>query len=161
MNPSPFYAFYVDVETGEVKVTKEPVILRSLAIGSCVVAAAFDKSQKIGGLAHIMLPGRSLNVRETNKTKYAEDAIDDLLKRLGDLGVKRENLEMSLIGGADIIGQRDISCKIVNSVLDYLRELGIEIKRQRLGGTQRRSITLNIKTGGVFFTEGDSEEKKF
>ena len=152
---------FIDVETGEVKVTGEPVNLRSLAIGSCVVAVAFDRNKKIGGLAHIMLPGRSPKTKEKSKTKYTEDAIDDLLKKLEDLGVTKEYLEINLIGGADVIGEGYVFYELVNSVLDYLRKLGIEIIRQRLGGTQRRSITLNIETGVMLFSEGDSEQKEF
>lgn len=151
---------FIDVETGEVKVAKDAVSLRSLAIGSCIVAAVFDRSEGVGGLAHIMLPGRSLKANEENKTKYAEDAIDDLLKKLEDLGVKREALKVNLIGGADVIAQGDVPVKLVNSVLGYLRKSGIRIVRQRLGGTQRRSIILDTGTGRMFFTEGDGAEKE-
>ena len=154
-------AEFIDVETGEVKISKEPIILRSLAIGSCIVVVAFDQSRKIGGLAHIMLPGRCQSAKEENKMKYAEDAIDGLLNKLEDVGVKRGNLEISLIGGADIIGDREVPSRLTDSVLDYLKSLNIAVMRQRLGGTQHRSITLDIKTGEMLFSEGDSVKKEF
>ena len=73
---------YIDVDTGKVKVAAEAGILRSLAIGSCVVIVAFDHNKKIGGLAHMMLPGRSPKAKDKAKTKYVEDAIDELFEKL-------------------------------------------------------------------------------
>ncbi len=78
---------FVDVNTGEVEIASRPVVLQAMAIGSCVVVAAFDRNKKIGGLAHIMLPGRSPERKSKDKTKYTEDAIDELLKELKNLGV--------------------------------------------------------------------------
>jgi chemotaxis protein CheD len=150
----------IDVNTGEVKVTYEPVVLRAMAIGSCVVVVVFDRGKKIGGLAHIMLPGRSLKRESEDKTKYAEDAIDVLLEKLKNLGAKIEDLEVSLIGGADVLDEESISYIMINSVLDYLKRLGIESKRQKLGGVQRRSASLNIGSGKIFYTEGDSQAKE-
>lgn len=152
---------YIDVDTGEVKVASEPTILRVLAIGSCVVVAAFNRNKRIGGLAHIMLPGRSSKRSEQDKkTRYTEDAIDDLLKQLGDLGTRIDELEISLIGGANILGGVTISNETINSVLDYLKELGFEPKQQRLGGIQRRTMSFDLETGKIFYTEGDHVVKE-
>ncbi|MBL7131976.1 MAG: chemotaxis protein CheD [Candidatus Omnitrophica bacterium] len=90
---------FIDVDTGEVKVTSKSVVLRAMAVGSCVVMVAFDRGKKIGGLAHIMLPGSSREKEGQDKTKYAEDAIDELLEKLKNLGVKIEDLEISLFFG--------------------------------------------------------------
>ena len=47
----------LDVKTGEVKAGTGESVLRSIAIGSCVVVAAYDFNRKTGALAHVMLPG--------------------------------------------------------------------------------------------------------
>ena len=49
---------------------------------------------------------------------------------------------------------------IVDSVLNYLEKIGIEPKRKSLGGTQRRSISLDISSGKIFYTEGDSQSEE-
>ena len=71
----------VNVNTGEVKVSKKDVILKSAAIGSCVVIAAYDKKKKVGSLAHIMLPGKAPKSSE-EKTRYAANAIDELIEKI-------------------------------------------------------------------------------
>lgn len=151
---------YIDVDTGEVKVSAESVVLRAMAIGSCVVVVAFDRGKKIGGLAHIMLPGRSPEIKSEDKTKYTEDAIDELLGKLRNLSVKREDLEISLVGGADLLGENNISEQIADSVLNYLEKLRIVVQRKCLGGIQRRSVSLDIGSGKILYTEGDSQGKE-
>ena len=48
-----------DVQIGQVKAGTGGVILKSSAIGSCVVVVAYDTARKVGAMAHIMLPGRA------------------------------------------------------------------------------------------------------
>ena len=41
-----------------------------------------------------------------------------------------------------------------------VKKIGIEPKRKSLGGTQRRSVSLDIVTGEILYTEGDSQRKE-
>ena len=151
---------FIDVDTGKVKVHLRPAILRAMAIGSCVVVAIYDRYKKIGGLAHIMLPGRSPKRDGKDKTKYAEDAIDTLLTTAKKLGAETSNLEVNLVGGANILGEGDIPDKVAKSVLDYLKKLSIEPKSEEIGGKERRSIFLNIDSGKIFYSQGDNAVMK-
>lgn len=151
---------FIDVDTGKLIVSSKPVILRVMAIGSCVVMLVYNRFKKIGGMAHIMLPGKSPGQDSGNRTKYAEDAIDVLLDTAKKFGIKAEDLEVNLVGGANIIGEGSISEEIEGSVLDYLKKLGIEPKNKKTGGTERRSVSLDIESGKVFYTEGDSMMKE-
>jgi len=147
---------FIDVYTGKVSVSSKPVILRVMAIGSCVAVVVYDRNKKIGGLAHIMLPGRSSSGESEERTKYAEDAIDILLDAAKKLGAGTEDLEVNLVGGADMLGEGNISKEIASSALDYLKNLGIEPKSKKTGGAKRRSVSLDIESGRIFYTEGDS-----
>lgn len=151
---------FIDIDTGKVSVSSEPVILRVLAIGSCIAVVACDRKRKIGGLAHIMLPGRSPNEKGEEKTKYSEDAIDNLLDTAKKAGAGKEDLEVTLVGGADILGDGSISGEIIDSVLNYLKKLGIEPKKKKIGGTKRRSVSLDIESGKIFYTEGDNKKEE-
>ena len=146
----------VDVDTGEIKVSSEPVIIRAVALGSCVAVIIYDRNKKIGGIAHIMLPGRSLKGDGESKTKYAEDALDILFNNIKKLSVKTSDLEISIVGGANVLQEGDIPDKVIKSVLDYLKKLNIEWNSKRVGGTERRSVFLDTTSGKVLFTEGDS-----
>ena len=147
---------FIDVDTGKVEVSSKPVILRVMAIGSCIVVAAYDRNRKIGGLAHIMLPGRSPGGNDDVRMKYAEDAIDILLDTAKKGGAGAEDLEVNVVGGANVLVEGSISGEVVGSVLDYLKKLGIEPKNKKTGGTERRSVSLDIESGKIFYSEGDS-----
>ena len=146
----------INVDTGEVKVTSRPAILRALALGSCVAMIAYDGNRKIGGLAHIMLPGRSLKEDVQGKMKYAEDAIDTLISRMKEEDIETRDLDVSLIGGANVLAEGDIPDKVIRSILDYLERLDIKVKAKRIGGAERRSASLDIRSGKILYTEGDS-----
>jgi len=144
----------VDVDTGEIRVSSEPVILQAIALGSCVALAAYERNLKIGGLAHIMLPGKSRSSK--NNTRYAEDAIQTLFESVKKLGADISNLEISIVGGANILQEGDVPDKVIESVLDYLKKLHLELNCMRVGGIERRSAFLNTTSGEVFYTEGDN-----
>ncbi len=147
----------IDVDTGEYYVSTEPVILRSIALGSCVAFLVYDRTRKIGGLAHIMLPGKAPTTNKT--TKYAENSIDILLETVQHLGASINDLEIFVVGGANILQDGDIPDKIIDSVLGYIVKLNLEIKYMRVGGIQRRSVLLDVTSGQVFFTEGNNTTK--
>lgn len=150
---------FIDVYTGKVIVSSKPVILRAMALGSCVAVMVYDRYRKIGGLAHIMLPGRSPKQDVEDRTKYAENAIDFLLDSIKRIGAKAEDLEVNLVGGANVLGEGSISKEVANSISGYLKKLGIEPKNEKTGGTERRSASLYIESGKVFYTEGDEMPK--
>lgn len=150
----------VDVDTGEVRVSVEAVTLRAIAIGSCVAVVVYDRTKKIGGLAHVMLPGRSEATTGKNRTKYAEDAIDVVLDSVLKLGADRDRLEVSLVGGANVLQEGDIPDKVTQSVKGYLKALNLGWCKERLGGIERRSVFLDISSGRVFITQGDGAAKE-
>lgn len=146
----------IDVNTGEIKVSSKPVILRALALGSCVAVVAYDKINKIGGLAHVMLPGKSPNKEKIEKTKYAENAIDTLLTSMQNLGSNRADIGISLVGGANMFGEDSIPKEVVYSILGYLKTIGIEPKNKIIGGKNYRTASLDIASGKIFYTESDN-----
>ncbi len=151
---------FIDVYTGKVIVSSKPVILRAMAIGSCIAVMVYDRHRKIGGIAHIMLPGRSPSENSEDRTKYAEDAIDILLDAVKKHDTGKEDLEINIVGAADMLGEGGISKEIAGSVLGYLEKLGVGPKNKKIGGIERRSVSLDIETGRIFYSEGDSMVKE-
>lgn len=151
----------IHVPTGEVKVGRSGSILKSNAIASCVVIAAYDSKQKVGGLAHVMVPGNSPEGRTSQTTRYATDAIEELVKRMTQLGVNIDDVEACLVGGGNVLKRKDdtICQDNISSVTNILNEKGIKIRAQAVGGTERRSISLDIEKECVQYTEGDSKRK--
>jgi chemotaxis protein CheD len=146
----------VDVDTGAVKVTALPVVLRSIALGSCVAVVMHDPVVRVSGLAHVMLPGRAFRNDGYDSTRYAQDAIETLVDGVVSLGGLLSRLEVCLVGGANILGEGDIPDRVVESVRECLLQSGISVRGCRVGGCMRRSVFVNNTTGTVLYSEGDS-----
>ncbi len=150
----------VDISTGEIVVGAKGTMLRSIAIGSCIVIAAYDSKNNIGAMAHIMLPGRAPE-KSQQKTKYAADAIDEMINRMTQRGAKKCNIEVCLIGGANILQKQDDTvCEAnIKSVTQLLKKKRIPIRADVLGGTERKGVLMDTDSGSISHTEGNSEKK--
>ena len=149
------------VNTGEVAVSNKAVILKSNAIGSCVAVAAYDKIEKIAGLAHIMMPGKAPQNYQFLKTRYAINGIHEMIEKMTLLGGKEKNIEICIIGGANVLKRENdsISQENINSVLRILKKEKYNIKAESVGGMERRSASLDVKKGEVNYSVGDSSDK--
>lgn len=151
----------IDVQIGEVKAEKRKVILQSKAIGSCIAVIAYDAVQNIGAIAHVMLPGAApVDKKFGEKTKYAADAIDAMVSRMVHLGSGNEDIEVALVGGGNVLNREDDTiCKDnIESTLELLKRKRLRVRAQAVGGTARRSVSLDVEYGIISYTEGDSGE---
>ena len=150
----------IDVNTGEVKVGGEKVILRSIAIGSCIVVAAYDSKQKIGAMAHVMLPG-SAPEKTLERTRYAADAIEEMIYQMIREGADKNNIEVCLVGGGNVLKKQDdtICRDNIKSTTQLLKEKHIPVRSAVLGGTERKGVFLDVRSGTVSYTEGDEKEQ--
>jgi len=150
----------VDVNTGEVKVAEKGTILRSVGIGSCVVVAAYNIREKIGGMAHIMLPGIAPQ-QSLEKTKYAFDGIGQLLNQMLEAGAAKDEIDVCLVGAGNVLHKKDdtICDANIESVTGILKEKNISVKVSAIGGTKRKSVFLDVEDGSVSYTEGDDPVK--
>jgi chemotaxis protein CheD len=149
------------VNTGEVCSGGIETILNSGAIGSCVVITAFDSEKKIGAMAHILLPESAPSKNQMNASKYAANALEELLSQMKSFNVKTENLEICLIGGANVLKRENdnIGKNNLISVKNLLREKQLRIKAETTGGFERRTAIFDIETGCIYYTVGDSGQK--
>jgi len=147
------------VDSGEVAACRGDGILRAGAIGSCVVVTAYDPDAGVGGMAHVLLPGASRDPDPSVRTKYAEDAIQELMRKISALGAREERLRVCLVGGGNVLGPGHDSPgpEIVISLTKILGRMCIEPVATEVGGAQRRSCSLDVASGQVTYTVGDSE----
>jgi len=152
----------IDVNTGEVKSAVEKGILRSIGIGSCVVVAAYNLRRKIGGMAHIMLPGIAPQ-RCLEKTKYAFDGIEQLFNQMVEAGAgtDTDEIKVCLVGAGNVLKKEDdtICDSNIKSVTGILKEKNISVMASVLSGTKRKSVFMDIETGHISCAEGDEKEK--
>jgi chemotaxis protein CheD len=136
----------LDVNTGEVKAGTGESALRSIAIGSCVVVAAYDFKRKIGAMAHVMLPGNAPE-NSIDKTKYAANAIEELINMITPEDSKQCNIEACLVGAGNVLKKEDdtICDANIRSTAQILKEKHIPVRASVLGGTNRKSIFMDIE----------------
>jgi len=154
----------IEVYMGEIAVADGGDNLVASGIGSCLVIALYDPKHKIGALAHTMLHARRLSFEvrsskderrktdpESPDTKYADTAIDEMLKRIETLGVKKENIEAKLIGGANMFSafESDFTQENISRTREKLKKAGIAIVGECVGGSQGRSVEFSVATGIV------------
>jgi len=149
---------------GEIKVAKGEDNLIASGIGSCVIVTLYDPKNKIGALAHTMLPARRLSFvardpkyerRKTTPgspdTRYGDTAIDEMLKRMQAQGAHRQNIEAKLIGGANMFSafQSDIGQENVSYAKKKLKSQGVRLVGEAVGGSQGRSVEFSLTSGIV------------
>lgn len=148
------------VTSGKLATGAKKGVIRTSPLGSCVAVIAYDAFTKIGGIAHIMLPGESPDNKKEEENKYTHNAIINLLNALTLLGTAEVNLEFCLVGGANVLKNENdhIAKNVSTCVVDFLEQKKLIVKKTALCGYQRRTATLNLGSGVVSFTVGDSSE---
>lgn len=129
-------------------------LIRTSGLGSCVGVVVYDLVKQIAGLAHVMLPDSSLTKQNTfNKYKYADTALDELLKELEKLGARKFALKAKVAGGAQMFQMANsseimrIGPRNVEAVKEKLKSLRIPIVACDVGGSNGRTIEFNPITG--------------
>ena len=155
----------IKVGMADLNVAKAPVFLTTLGLGSCVGIILYDKVNKIGGLAHIMLPS-SLEIKNnSNKAKFADTGIDELISQMIKIGARRNNLVAKIAGGSQMfsfnsdsnilkIGERNLI-----AVNEKLKSLNIIISSEDTGGNFGRTIILDSTDGSLYIRTIDNDEK--
>ena len=136
------------------------MILRSTPLGSCVAFIAYSRRMKTGGLAHILLPGKAPDGESQNADKYAENAVSSLLNELAGYGISGSDLEIALIGGANVLKDEkdDIPARIVKNITEVVKENGLKLAVSSLGGFERRTAEMDLNTGVVKYTIGNNRK---
>ena len=135
---------------GEYKSGKNPLVLVTLGLGSCVGVCIRDPAKGVGGLIHVMLP--ESGGKEVSKPgKYADSGIEVLLKEMGALGANLSKLEAKIAGGAAMFkstgSPMEVGKRNTEAVKNVLAQKKIRLLSEDTGGTRARSIEYNIQTG--------------
>jgi chemotaxis protein CheD len=146
----------IDVNTGDVVVRQGRCLFYVSAIGSCIAAAAYDATTKTAGMAHIMLPGRA-PIEAKHPTRYAANAIEQMLAWMEQSGAAVEAVEVCLVGAGNVLrNPDDLICQDnIESVTKILAEKKIPVRASHLGGFDRKSAILDTETGRFSYTRGD------
>jgi len=155
----------IRIGMAEFKVAREPAVLCTIGLGSCIGIVLYEGFNKIGGLAHIMLPRESEAKDKSNPAKFADTSIELMLSEMEGQGSLKRNIKAKIFGGANMfpgvqsstllnIGERNSL-----AVKEELGKRKIKITAEDLGGHIGRTIIFDTKDGSVRVRTIKGEEK--
>lgn len=163
---SRFNAVAVKILPGQHYVTDRPDEMLVTVLGSCVAACIRDPVAGVGGMNHFMLP-ESLSGHwgtESAALRFGNHALAQLMAEVLWRNGRADRLEAKLFGGSNGAGAR-VGDDNAAFALRFLRDAGVRVLAQHLGGTLPRAIKYFPMTGRVLMrqiSEGDAamdEEK--
>ena len=143
------------VGISDYKLARHPEVIVTYALGSCVGICLYDNLVKIGGLSHVMLPDSSMFTKNENinRMKFADTAIQDLVKDLVKMGANKSRLVAKIAGGAQMFEMQPgsligtIGDRNIFSVKKTLKSLNIPIIAEDTGSNFGRTVYFNLDTG--------------
>lgn len=155
----------IKVGMADLKVCRAPDGLTTLGLGSCVGIAIRDPLNKVGGLAHVMLPDSTAIRGETNIPKFADTGIEELIKQMKLLGANPVRMQAKIAGGAMMFAFQNKSDLVrvgdrnVEASIKKLNELRIPILAQDTGDTYGRTVIFYPETGDYVIKAVGKPEK--
>ncbi|MGD0299507.1 MAG: chemotaxis protein CheD [Bryobacteraceae bacterium] len=149
----------LDLQPGELYLARNPSILRTI-LGSCVGVTFWNARVGAGALCHGVLPRcpvpRPSNFSVAEGHRYVDFSIRYLAEQFDALGARRQDVEIKLFGGADVLpvgrmnsGRPTVGAQNCQAALDVLAEEGFRISASDLGGVRGRRIHFHTGTGEV------------
>lgn len=141
------------VGMADLKAVKTPGVLTTLGLGSCVGIALYDARAKVAGLAHIMLPDSTAIQNNSNKAKFADTAIVELLLQMEKLGAKKGGVRAKIAGGAQMFAfnatneNLRVGDRNVEATKKALAKLGIPLIASETGASFGRTVELYSDDG--------------
>jgi chemotaxis protein CheD len=143
------------VGMADLKAGRHPCMITTLGLGSCVGICIFDRTTKISGMAHVMLPSSKQARDNTNIAKFADTGIIELVNQMLKLGAKRSTMIAKLAGGAEMfafkggpdimrIGERNAEAS-----RHMLSLINIPVTAAEVGANYGRTIELYSNDGSL------------
>ena len=143
----------IKVGMADYKTGRNPNSLISYGLGSCVGIALYDSINKIGGLAHIMLPDSTQARSAENPAKFANTALPLMLDDMIKMGASKGRITAKIAGGAQMftfanatdvmrVGERN-----AEAVRMLLKKMDIRVIADDTGGNYGRTVELRLDTG--------------
>ncbi len=144
--------YYMMVAEGGVYETPTAV---QTVLGSCVSVTFYSPKKRIGAMFHALMPRRSEYERLDNGAsvyRYVDTAIDTVCKRMFQLGVRQQDIECKIFGGANAMFQHELSIgpKNVRIAFETLAAYPLRIAATNVGGNVGRKLFFISHTGEVY-----------
>jgi chemotaxis protein CheD len=88
---------------------------------------------------------------------YVDSSIICMLRKFEQMGVERKEMEVRLLGGADVLERVkestvSVGCKNIETALKIVREENLNLVASDLGGSQGRKVHFYTHSGKMLLT---------
>lgn len=112
-------------------------------LGSCVAIMFYDKSKKVKGMNHFLLPATE---NSNEDMKYGLYSVEAMLNEMYKLGCRKENMAAKISGGADIMNigstSKSIGHRNVEFAHTFCQSEGFRILSDHTRGNDGRVILM-------------------
>ncbi len=134
---------------GGVYATARPTVIKTL-LGSCVAVCLWDPAARVGGMNHFLLP-HAPQATVDDPARFGVHAMDLLIGEMLKVGAERSRLLAKVFGGAHVLdtveGEDSVPARNVSFVLEFLRNDGLRVTAEDLGGYLPRRVQFRTDTG--------------
>ena len=139
------------VKIADMKMARGSGILITYALGSCIGLCFQDPALHLGALLHVMLP-MNMEAGRKNAFKYADTGIRETLRQMTAKGALKSRITVKIAGGAKMFEVRNgnlgnIGQRNIESVHTILRQEGIHLAAENVGGTVARTLLFDVASG--------------
>ncbi len=143
---------HIYLRPGELHVAERPTIVTTV-LGSCISVTMFNLEHRMGAICHAQLPEENESGRAL---RYVDSSILMMLESLAWYGIRPDELEVKLFGGADILrpgmsrrsGFR-VGSKNIEAALRVIHAERLTLVASDVGGNEGRKILFNTHTGEI------------
>lgn len=131
-------------------------------LGSCVSITIWHPVHHVGGMCHILLPGRQRHPGAPPDGRYADEAVELFAIELKNRHIAPTSCQVKLFGGGNMFSGTaasgmDVGRRNIDATRYALGKLGLTVIAEHVGGTARRRLSLDLATGHVWMTGPDRE----
>jgi chemotaxis protein CheD len=134
---------------------REASLLKTI-LGSCVGVTFRCARLRLGALCHGIMPICPPGTGSADGYRYVDFAIRDLIHRFEILGARRDEIEVKVFGGADVLAvlatsstRQTVGAQNCQTAEDVLHEEGLKILAFDIGGPEGRVIEFDTSNGEV------------
>jgi chemotaxis protein CheD len=134
------------------------------ALGSCIAVAVHDPVAGVGGLLHLMLPESSIDREKARRNPYmfADTGIPMLFHSAYHKGAEKKRMTVFLAGGAQVMNDQglfNIGKRNYLAARKILWKAGVLVKGEAVGGTQSRTVRLDVGQGAFWVRDNGCGEQ--
>jgi len=151
----PAHAIEIFLQQGEVYFGERDTRIRTL-LGSCVAVTMWHPGLLVGGMCHYMLPKHHGKKRDTLDGRYADEAMELMLREIRRVGTSPGEYQVKLFGGGHMfsahqaVSKDHVGAKNVEMARVLMKQHGFSSCAEHMGGVGHRNIFFDIWNGHVW-----------